>query len=383
VPGFARLVAAAIYGEGRAGLLLPPADVDYLLQGLGGEGLPREARADVAMLLKDGVLVAPVLDSRTALTRAQIIETLARALSLKPQTPGPASQISNLRSQISDLRFQIPGLKSGAAQPSENGRVLLASAAPAKTEPRAKEQLAGGNTSTQTNRLPASKSTSRTGELTTREITARQASSRTASPQPAAIRQSDSFEVEADAWLFRSLGGESYAVDRLALIGGERIIYHLNARGRVDFLEAMPSERGASSDRFSSIAQWSQRLTREELERRLARSRVNVGTLTSIEPVAFSSSQRVTEVEVTGDEGRARLRGRQIIGAIGLRENLFVVDTEKDVRGEVIAFVFTGRGWGHGVGLCQTGAFGLAQEGYSYTAILQKYYSGIKLQRVY
>jgi stage II sporulation protein D len=274
-------------------------------------------------------------------------------------------------------------LKSGAAQPSENGRVLLASAAPAKAESRAKEQLAGGNTSTQTNRLPASKSTSRTGELTTREITARQASSRTASPQPAAIRQSDSFEVEADAWLFRSLGGESYAVDRLALIGGERIIYHLNARGRVDFLEAMPSERGASSDRFSSIAQWSQRLTREELERRLARSRVNVGTLTSIEPVAFSSSQRVTEVEVTGDEGRARLRGRQIIGAIGLRENLFVVDTEKDVRGEVIAFVFTGRGWGHGVGLCQTGAFGLAQEGYSYTAILQKYYSGIKLQRAY
>jgi stage II sporulation protein D len=49
----------------------------------------------------------------------------------------------------------------------------------------------------------------------------------------------------------------------------------------------------------------------------------------------------------------------------------------------VVAFLFTGRGWGHGVGMCQTGAYGLAKEGYSYTAILQKYYTGVKLQKMY
>lgn len=367
LPGFARLAASAIYGEGRASLLLPPADIDYLLAGLGGDGLPRESRADVAMLLKDGVLVTAALDSRAALTRAQIIETLARALSLKPQIP-------NLRSQISDLKF-------AAAEPSENGRVVLASTAPAKAAPRAKEQLAANNPAAQANRLPVPKTTARSGELTTRDITARQAPSRIAASPPTSTEQG--LEIEDNAWLFRSLGGESYWVNRLALIGGERITYHLNARRRIDFLEASPSERGASSDRFSSIAQWSQRFTREELERRLARSRVNVGKLTSIEPIAFSASHRVTEVEVTGEDGRARLRGRQIIGALGLRENLFVVDAEKDSRGDVTGFVFTGRGWGHGVGLCQTGAFGLAREGYSYTAILQKYYTGIKLQRMY
>jgi SpoIID/LytB domain protein len=366
LPGFARLTASAIYGEGRASLLLPPADVDYLLAGLGGEGLPRESRADVAMLLKDGVLVTAALDSRAALTRAQILETLARALSLK-------SQIPNLKSQISDLRL-------GVVQPSENGRVLLASTAPAKADARAKEQTATNGASAQANRLPGSKSTARPGELTTRDITARQIPSRVASQ---ATSTEQGLEVEDNAWLFRSLGGESYAVNRLALIGGERITYHLNSKRRIDFLEASPSERGASSDRFSSIAEWNVRFTREELERRLARSRVNVGKLTSIEPIAFSASHRVTEVEVTGDDGRARLRGRQIIGALGLRENLFVVDAEKDSRGDVTAFVFTGRGWGHGVGLCQTGAFGLAKEGYSYTAILQKYYTGIKLQRMY
>jgi stage II sporulation protein D len=172
-------------------------------------------------------------------------------------------------------------------------------------------------------------------------------------------------------------------VARLALIGGERIEYHVNSKGRIDFLEASPSERGSSSDRFSSIAQWTVRVQRDEMEKRLARSRVDVGKLESIEPVAFSASDRVSEIEVMGDKGRSRLRGRKIIGALGLRENLFVVDAEKDARGDVVAFVFTGRGWGHGVGLCQTGAFGLAKEGYTYTAILQKYYTGIKLQRMY
>ena len=259
--------------------------------------------------------------------------------------------------------------------------MILASTTAAKAEPRPKD-LASDNASIQASRLPASKSGARQGELTTREISSRQLP-RAAGSQAKASKQLDGLGVEDDAWLFKSIGGDSYAVDRLALIGGERITYHLNERGRVDFLEALPSERGASSDRFSSIAQWTQRITRDELERRLSRARVNIGALKAIEPVAFSASHRVTEVEVTGADGRARLRGRQIIAAIGLRENLFVVDAEKDAEGEVVAFVFTGRGWGHGVGLCQTGAYGLSREGYSYTAILQKYYTGIKLQRMY
>jgi len=33
--------------------------------------------------------------------------------------------------------------------------------------------------------------------------------------------------------------------------------------------------------------------------------------------------------------------------------------------------------------MCQTGAYGLAKEGYSYTAILQKYYTGVRMQSLY
>lgn len=320
---FARLVTVSVYGEGRATTLLAPADVDYLLGGLRVQQLPSEARADFAMLLRDGILRVPAdagLDGRAPITRGHAIETLARAISAIPQPANLKSQTSDSKSQISNLRFQIPDFISEVAAPSENGRLMI---------------------------------------------------------------QRSGVEISDGAWLFRNLGGESHQVDRLTLIGGERVAYHLNAKGQVDFLEASISDRSASSDRFSSVAQWQERIPIEELQHRLARARINVGRLEKIEPVAFSSSSRVTEVEVTGDESRARLRRPQIRAALGLKEYLFVVDRETDARGQVVAFVFTGRGWGHGVGMCQTGAYGLAKEGYSYTAILQKYYTGVKLQKLY
>ena len=40
---------------------------------------------------------------------------------------------------------------------------------------------------------------------------------------------------------------------------------------------------------------------------------------------------------------------------------------------------FLGRGWGHGVGLCQNGAYGLARAGQTYDKILTTYYPGISL----
>jgi stage II sporulation protein D len=59
------------------------------------------------------------------------------------------------------------------------------------------------------------------------------------------------------------------------------------------------------------------------------------------------------------------------------------VDRETDARGAVERFVFTGKGWGHGVGLCQVGAYGMALSGAAYEDILRHYYSSIILERAY
>ncbi len=58
---------------------------------------------------------------------------------------------------------------------------------------------------------------------------------------------------------------------------------------------------------------------------------------------------------------------------LGLRSTYF--DAEfKD--GQV---KLTGRGYGHGVGLCQQGAMEMAQNGYTYSQILGYYYKGVSL----
>ena len=73
-----------------------------------------------------------------------------------------------------------------------------------------------------------------------------------------------------------------------------------------------------------------------------------------------------------------RLRRFDLRHALGLPEMLFTVQKVRGDRGKT-DFVFLGRGWGHGVGLCQNGAFGMALAGRTYDQILRHYYSGIEV----
>ena len=50
---------------------------------------------------------------------------------------------------------------------------------------------------------------------------------------------------------------------------------------------------------------------------------------------------------------------------------------------QVIGMMFFGRGWGHGVGMCQVGAYGMALDGATYDQILKTYYNGIELKKLY
>jgi stage II sporulation protein D len=68
---------------------------------------------------------------------------------------------------------------------------------------------------------------------------------------------------------------------------------------------------------------------------------------------------------------------------LGLRDSLFSFDIERNAGGAVLGMTFYGRGWGHGVGMCQVGAYGMAMDGASYDTILKKYYKGIELKKSY
>jgi stage II sporulation protein D len=91
----------------------------------------------------------------------------------------------------------------------------------------------------------------------------------------------------------------------------------------------------------------------------------------------------VIDMSVIGREGQVGVTGLKIRQALGLRDNLFVIDRQQDEEGQTTHFIFTGKGWGHGVGLCQVGAFRMAQKGATCEDILKKYYQGISINKIF
>ena len=67
-----------------------------------------------------------------------------------------------------------------------------------------------------------------------------------------------------------------------------------------------------------------------------------------------------------------------------LPSTLFFVEPVEDKKnGGGIGFMVYGGGFGHGVGMGQTGAVGMAEKGFSFEEILKHYYQGVSLETAY
>jgi stage II sporulation protein D len=100
-------------------------------------------------------------------------------------------------------------------------------------------------------------------------------------------------------------------------------------------------------------------------------------------PLEHGVSGRITLLEVVGSDGKQLLRGFNIRQALELPETRFAIDRQRDAAGKVRTFRFTGKGWGHGVGMCQVGAYGMALRGEDFRSILHHYYTDVKLEKAY
>jgi stage II sporulation protein D len=189
-----------------------------------------------------------------------------------------------------------------------------------------------------------------------------------------------SLRLAPDAGLFRSFRDVSYPAQNLPLVLGDRVEYLTAPDGRVTYLKVFANQRGVSDDRYSSAYRWEQRYTRAELETRIGQ-RVNIGRLIDVEPTRRGVSGRVVEIKVTGSRGQYTISGFRIRTALGIRENLFTLDRTRGSDGQVGNFIFSGKGWGHGLGLCQVGAYGMALRGKTFEEILAHYYNGAALVR--
>ncbi len=184
------------------------------------------------------------------------------------------------------------------------------------------------------------------------------------------------------AFLFNNAADSVFPVDAVKFIPGEKFVYHLDTGGAIDYLEKKPPVKGASNDRYSIYYTWQVSRSREELQESI-NQKVPVGELVDIQEVRKGKSGRVVEMRIIGSGGEFTVKGLKIRNALQLKENLFTMDKKRNSDGSLRSVTFTGKGWGHGVGLCQVGAYGMALRGKSYDEILKWYYTGIELIRAY
>jgi stage II sporulation protein D len=186
-----------------------------------------------------------------------------------------------------------------------------------------------------------------------------------------------SVTLDPGARLFRSVDGVYAGTADMNLTVGDELTW-VTREGRAVYLEARQTGPGVAPNPASRHYRWEAQLTPADVARGVARYG-SVGEVRDLVPRKLGVSGRVVELEVQGTSGDLLLKGLRVRWGLGLRENLFVINRETSDDGSVERFVFSGKGWGHGVGLCQVGAFGMAQAGESYEGIIQHYYTGIRL----
>lgn len=147
----------------------------------------------------------------------------------------------------------------------------------------------------------------------------------------------------------------------------------------------LPEQLAVSS---KDLFRWQVSFTNQELRDLIAQKiRIDFGYLIDIIPLTRGASGRINSMQVVGSEQTLtigkELAIRRVLSTSHLFSSCFVVDRERDERGNVVRFNLIGAGWGHGVGLCQVGATNMAQLGYHYREILAHYYSNSKILKIY
>jgi stage II sporulation protein D len=153
--------------------------------------------------------------------------------------------------------------------------------------------------------------------------------------------------------------------------------------GQNDFCENSPHHRWVESFSFDEIEQTlknnisgNQNIPKNSISDILVKSRFKSGRIKELNLI-FSSTRKI--ITLKGDQLRRTIRKKD--GNI-LRSNLFRI-AKYGPKGSPTGFMLIGAGNGHGVGMCQWGAIGMARQGFDYHQILKHYYRGINIKKLY
>ncbi|MBI4655822.1 MAG: SpoIID/LytB domain-containing protein [Elusimicrobia bacterium] len=138
----------------------------------------------------------------------------------------------------------------------------------------------------------------------------------------------------------------------------------------------------ASSAHF----RWLRIIKHKDIEYRINRE-YNVGPIKAIIPLRRGISGNVNSILIKGVKKSVTVTKehliRNIMGFASVKSTLFEIEINKFKNGNIRNYWIYGGGWGHGIGLCQSGAAGLAGKYWKkYKEILDFYFPGTKLRKM-
>ncbi|MDD3626069.1 MAG: SpoIID/LytB domain-containing protein [bacterium] len=122
--------------------------------------------------------------------------------------------------------------------------------------------------------------------------------------------------------------------------------------------------------------EWSYTIDIDKLEDILDNKGYDIGYIKKIALVGKSDAGRIKDIQITGSKKTVNISSnnfRIMVGAKNMKSTNFKA-TLKNRK-----LYLNGNGFGHGIGMCQWGAKGMAEHGYKYTEILHQYYKNIKI----
>ena len=166
--------------------------------------------------------------------------------------------------------------------------------------------------------------------------------------------------------------------DRLALT-----LFHANSGGQTESFADIWGGKIAylcgGADPFStgySGAVWEKSLSADDIAAACSQFGIAAGDIKDITPLERSASGRIEKLQITGERQTFFLSGNRFRLIVGPGK---VKGTNFEVSRENGAFLFKGTGYGHGAGMSQWGAYGMAKKGFACGDILGQYYPGTRI----
>ncbi|OIP59252.1 MAG: hypothetical protein AUK38_06020 [Nitrospirae bacterium CG2_30_41_42] len=176
------------------------------------------------------------------------------------------------------------------------------------------------------------------------------------------------------AYAVAETSGEILTFDNRAI----EAFYHSTCGGKTEnpedvFGKSYPYLKSVESNcEISPYSTWEKRIEITEIEKAL-----NLSGIKEISIKSYTSTKRVKQLDIINNSGIITINATDLRKALGWSR---LPSTNFSVTRDGDSMIFKGKGYGHGVGLCQWGALQMAREGKNYKEILSFFYPGTIIQ---